>query len=247
MKETKVADQNEQLPLSKLIFLHLFPGVVIALVFITLAYFNQSSEMPAVFWFYLAVPIGMIPTELGYLLHQGRKRNGHFSLAGILAYQNPLSWKQYLWMVPATFLSMLILLTLAGTGDSWFYTNLFGWLPAWLNIELLDAADVSKPVLLIVAYLFNGLLGPTIEELYFRGYLLPRLSVYGRWADLLHSFLFAIYHFWSPWRLVQRTIGVLPLAIAAKRSNLNVAIITHVLLNTVGFTLTILGILAAPS
>ncbi|MDX1416759.1 MAG: CPBP family intramembrane glutamic endopeptidase [Candidatus Promineifilaceae bacterium] len=242
-----MAQQYEQLPFSKLLFLHLFPGAAIAFVFIILAYSMQSSEMPAVFWFFVAIPMGMIPTELGYLLYKGRKRNGHFSLHGILAYQNPLSWKQYLWTVPVTFLSMLILLTLAGTADSWFYTNIFGWLPSWLNIELLDAADISKPLLLIVAYLFNGLLGPIIEELYFRGYLLPRMSAYGRWADLLHTFLFAIYHFWSPWRLIQRTIGVLPLPIAAKRSNLNVAIITHVLLNTIGFTLTISGVLAATS
>jgi len=237
-----MAQQYEQLPFSKLVFLHLFPGAVVAIVFITLAYFMQSSEMPAVFWFYVAIPIGVIPAELGYLLYQGRKRNGYFSLNGILAYQNPLSRKQYLWMVPAAFLSSIILLTLAGVADSWIYSNVFGWLPHWLDVELLDAADVSKPLLLIVAYLFSGLLGPTIEEIYFRGYLLPRVSAYGRWANLLNAFLFALYHFWSPWRLVQRTIGGLPLTIAPKRGNLNVAIITHVLLNTVGITLTVLGL-----
>lgn len=242
-----MAQPYEQLPFPKLVFLHLFPGAVIAFVFIILAYFMRSSEMPAVFWFYLAIPMGMIPAELGYLLNKGRQRNGNLSLNGVLAYQDPLSWKQYLWMVPATFVSMLVMLTLAGVGDSWFYTNVFGWLPSWLDVELLDAADVSQPLLLIAAFLFSGLVGPIIEELYFRGYLLPRMSAYGRWADLLHTFLFATYHFWSPWRLVQRTIAVLPLAIAPKHSNLNVAIITHVLLNTIGFTLTIIGILAAAS
>ena len=242
-----MTQQYEQYPFAKLLFLHLFPGAIILAIFITLAYLMQSSAMPAVFWLYIAIPIGMIPTELGYLLYQGKRQNGQFSLKGVLAYQNPLSWKQYLWMVPVTFLSMLLLLTIAGMGDSWIYTNVFGWVPSWANVELLDAADASKPVLLVVVYLFNGLLGPTIEELYFRGYLLPRMSSYGRWADILHTFLFALYHFWSPWRLVQRTIGVLPLAIAAKRGNLNIAIVTHILLNTIGFTLTILGLLAATS
>ena len=39
----------------------------------------------------------------------------------------------------------------------------------------------------------------------------------------------------------------LPLAVAEKRGNLNVSIITYVLANTIGFTLTILGAMAAAS
>jgi membrane protease YdiL (CAAX protease family) len=36
-----------------------------------------------------------------------------------------------------------------------------------------------------------------VEELYFRGYLLPRLSRYRAWAPLLGGLLFALYHVWQ--------------------------------------------------
>ncbi|MCB8928593.1 MAG: CPBP family intramembrane metalloprotease [Ardenticatenaceae bacterium] len=237
--------QVEKMPLSKLIFLHLFPGFTIALVFVLLATFMKSAEVPALFWLVVAIPIGLIPTELGYLLYVGKQQNGRFSLKGILGYQNPLSWKQYLWMVPATFISMLVLFTIAGVADPFIYETMFGWLPSWLNVELLDVAFFTKPLPLIITYLSVNMMAPAIEELYFRGYLLPRISQYGRWATLMHTFLFGLYHVWSPWHAIQRGIGTLPLAISAKRGNLNVAIITHVLVNTIGFTLSILGAMAA--
>jgi len=45
----------------------------------------------------------------------------------------------------------------------------------------------------------NVILGPLVEELYFRGYLLPRLHRFGIWAPLINISLFAAYHLWKPW------------------------------------------------
>ena len=241
-------NQAEQLSLSKAIALHLLPGVVITAIFILLSTIMRSSGVPPLLWMVLAVPLGLIPTELGYLLYLGKQRNGRYSLDGLLAYQNTLTWKQYLWMVPATFLGMLVLFTLAGAFDLVIFEQLFGWWPSWMNLELIDFAQLSQSMLIIVVVgtmIFANLIGPAIEELYFRGYLLPRLARFGRWGNLLNTSLFALYHFWTPWHVIQRAIGSLPLAIAAKRGNLNIAIITHVLVNTIGFTLTVLGSLAA--
>ena len=77
----------------------------------------------------------------------------------------------------------------------------------------------------------RGLAGPIVEELYFRGYLLPRMGYAGRWAPLLHSFLFGLYHIWTPWMFLTRTLGMLPLVYAVRWRNLNLAIIVHVLVN----------------
>ena len=57
------------------------------------------------------------------------------------------------------------------------------------------------------------------------------LGYAGKWAPLLHSFLFAFYHIWTPWMLVTRTLGMLPLAYAVQRRNLYLSIIVHVLIN----------------
>jgi hypothetical protein len=48
---------------------------------------------------------------------------------------------------------------------------------------------------------------------------------------VLHSFLFAVYHFFTPWMIITRTLGMLPLAFAVKRKNIWVSVIVHVLAN----------------
>jgi hypothetical protein len=80
-------------------------------------------------------------------------------------------------------------------------------------------------------FLFVAFLGPLVEELYFRGYLLPRMN--GKLGPLLHSFLFAAYHVFTPWMIITRTIGLLPLIYAVKHKNIYVGIIVHILLNTI--------------
>ena len=63
----------------------------------------------------------------------------------------------------------------------------------------------------MIALAFNGVAGPITEELYFRGHLLPRLERYGRWAPVINTALFAIYHFFSPWRYPAIFLGFLPI------------------------------------
>jgi membrane protease YdiL (CAAX protease family) len=72
------------------------------------------------------------------------------------------------------------------------------------------------------------------EELYFRGYLLPRIDRYGRWAPVLNTLLFSVYHVWTPWRWPQIAIGFLPLALAAWRTrSIYVSMTAHVTVNIV--------------
>ena len=231
--------QEYKLSLAKAVFLHLFPGAIIMTVFMIVAYLARGSELPPVFWFTIAVPFTLVPTELGVLLYLGHKRNGRFSLEGIVVNRQPLQWQQYLWMIPLTFVSVIVLATLTGSADPTIYKQLFGWWPAWLNISVVDE-NWTKPVVIITYLLFSGIVGPWVEELYFRGYLLPRLSRFGHWGVLLNATLFALYHFWSPWHLISRIFSTLPFALAAQYGSLNVAIITHILVNTVGLILTIL-------
>jgi membrane protease YdiL (CAAX protease family) len=73
-----------------------------------------------------------------------------------------------------------------------------------------------KAVLLIngsLSLIVNGVLGPLIEETYFRGYLLPRLSRLEKKGVFLNVILFAIYHFWTPWRVIKLTLLTLVLGL----------------------------------
>ena len=64
---------------------------------------------------------------------------------------------------------------------------------------------------------FLVLLGPLVEELYFRGYLLPRIGRFGAWAPLINVSLFALYHLWKPWDAINLIIVLAPMVYAVWR------------------------------
>lgn len=64
--------------------LHLLPGVFILVVFTIAAPLAQGMGAPSLPAFLLAVTFVQIPFQLGYLLYQGRKRNGKLSLKAVV-------------------------------------------------------------------------------------------------------------------------------------------------------------------
>ena len=137
----------------------------------------------------------------------------------------------------------------------WFIFTLIAWiallegrlieqLPSWVPDSIRQFAQMNAEgdlpsasvvtALLVIAFVFNGLVGPMTEELYFRGFLLPRIDRYGIWAPVLNTLLFSIYHMWTPWRWPQIAVGFLPLALAAWRTrSIYVSMIAHVTVNIV--------------
>src|SRR5207248_6882977 len=76
---------------------------------------------------------------------------------------------------------------------------------------------------------------PWAEELYFRGYLLPRMGALGRWAPLVNTALFSLYHVWLPWEFFSRVVALLPaIYVVWWKRDLRVSIWVHMLLNSTG-------------
>jgi len=117
--------------------------------------------------------------------------------------------------------------------------SLLGWLPAWFvaPVALESITDYSSSawvVTLVAFFALNAVLGPVADELHVRGFLLPRMSQFGRWAPLLNVVLFSLYHFWSPWQFLSRIAGVSPFAYAVwRKENVYLGIVVHALLNTI--------------
>ena len=174
----------------------------------------------------------IIPFELGYLLYQGKQENGRFTLAGMISYREPIPIWQYIVWVLVVFVVIGMIFTVMKPVDTLLQENLFSWVP---KLESGLDGGFAKPNL-IVTYLFVAIfgvvLGPLTEELYFRGYLLPRMPG-GKLSVLWHSLFFAVYHVFTPWMMLTRTIGLLPLIYAVKKKNIYVGIIVHVLVNSI--------------
>ncbi|MBT3190448.1 MAG: CPBP family intramembrane metalloprotease [Anaerolineae bacterium] len=208
-------DDVEEHTIWQSLVLHLLPGILVGAFYFAIAQPIRNLDYPSLAALILAAIVVLVPFELGFLLYQGRKKNGTNSLEGIVLYRQKIPFWQYLVWVPVIFALFGLTFTIL-TPVSSFFETLFAWLPEALRLDLGLGGEYSKSVLIVIyffAFIFIVLIAPTVEELYFRGYLLPRMPRYRLkgWTPILHSALFALYHTWTPWMVLTRTIGVLPL------------------------------------
>jgi hypothetical protein len=206
------------------------------LIFVALlAPLLRRQGWPPIFAGKLAILVVLVPIELGYLLFLGWKRNGRPSLAGIVRYREAVPFWQYLVFAPL--MGIWFLATMSQWRQAVAVLDGLAWLPAWLIDPVpLDAAGPIAPgvqlTLLVTSLVLSGVVAPVVEELYFRGYLLPRIDRLGWLAPLLSAVLFALYHVWALPAALGRALGFLPIAYFAwRRRNVSLAILVHCLLN----------------
>lgn len=218
--------------------LHLLPGVALAAIFVPVVAPMRELGVPPIATFALAALATIVPLELGYLLLQGRRRTGRLSLQGVVLNRQPLPARTYAVWIPVLFVvSVLLFSSISSYTKDWIKDGLFPWVPVWVDdpFGVADPGRYGATALVlawILATLVNGIVAPVVEELYFRGHLLPRLARLGAWAPFVNSALFALYHFVSPWQFLARALGLLPLFYFVwRRSNLTVAIVVHCSLN----------------
>lgn len=198
--------------LGKSLFLHLAPGVanITATVMGFVFLWNPSLPPELIFGVFVNVLV-LIPIQLGYLYYLAKKRNNTgWSLEGIVVYSQPLRWFRYFVWVPAILIPTALIFIVLEPLSHWL-ENFALSINIFTKYQMTEASDIGW-VVLIVYIVLSGVLVPITEELYFRGYLLPRMpNELGRLKPLAHSFLFAVYHVDRPWMIPIRTLGLLPL------------------------------------
>jgi uncharacterized protein len=225
--EEKVIEQHS---LGKSVFLHLFPGLLILLVFITSAPILYQNNIPVLFGILFAIITALVPFQLGVILWASKKQYGKYSLKAALVYTRPMSKWLFVLLVLFLFLWSGVTLLIAGWLDQPIMDSLFNWLPAWFFVieDFSVYSNAMLVTLIIFMLLLNGLLGPVVEELYFRGYLLPRIEHLKAAAPVLNAVLFSVYHFFSPWQNIGRMIGLMPMCYVVYRMrNIYVGIFVH--------------------
>ena len=232
----------QQLSTAMLLTLHIVPGVLMTAGYVAFAPIAERLGFPPIAALLAAILLVLIPVELGVLRWAARAER--VGIRELLPYRHPIPVRTWAWLVPA-----LIALAFVGFGVSQvafepaLIDRFFGWLPAWyISPILIDrVADYSVGAWLVTIgayFALNSFLGPIVEELYFRGYLLPRMARFGRWAPLLNVTLFSIYHFWSPWQIGARILGLGPTVYAVQwKRNIYLGMVVHCSLNTIGVAL----------
>lgn len=228
--------QHDQITLRKQLLYHFYPGVLI-----TLFYVFSSKEIiqlgyPGLAALLLAEILVLTPVGTLHMLIKGKALNGKFSLRNVITLKEKLSVKQYIgWSLLGIVFCFLIFIPTYPVG-LFFRENLFSWLPEWYfnpgygtnNTEL-----VAK--VFLIGILTDGIIAPVVEELYFRGYLLPRMAYLKKWAPVVNGALFGLYHFWQPHNFIGIVaIGIILSYIVWKKRNVYLGIIIHCTINILG-------------
>jgi membrane protease YdiL (CAAX protease family) len=232
---------TEQLRLPTLLALFLVPGALMTVVYVVIAPFIETAGFPPIAAVLVAILLVLLPVEMGVIVRASRGRPG--GIRSVIPYRRPLPFRDWLWLVPVLIIAEFIGFGLSMAIEPKIIDSLFGWLPDWFvrPIDPDRVGDYSRGAWLVTlgAYLvLNGFVGPIVEELYFRGYLLPRMEWMGRWAPLVNVSLFSLYHFWSPWQVLGRILAVGPTVYAVRwKENVYLGMIVHCTGNTLGIIL----------
>ncbi len=224
--------------IGKSVLYHLIPGAAITAMFLIVVNLANSALIPKALLFNLSAFV-MIPVMFFIM----KKNSVTGKVMDAVAYQKKLMiWKMVLFGVIAFLWAALIMTAAKQLGAS-IQDHVFGWMkdPFVLTDYLTNPERYPRYMILItwiVGLLTSSILFPIIEEFYFRGFLLKGLEKYGFAAVIISSFLFSLYHLFSPWLLLTRFISILPMTYFVwKFKDIRIGILTHVLLNLIGDSL----------
>jgi membrane protease YdiL (CAAX protease family) len=201
-----------------------------------------QNTIPSLLLFYLLAMFILFPIELFIVLYGGKKEYGRYSLKSAFSnYQKLCWWKIFIYGSLLLAFAGIMSVTIAPLENMLFapitnrLTHIIPPYFDWNNIDYLK--QYSKNILLLTCvmyFILNVIIGPIIEELFFRGYLTSKISRFGNYAPLIITVLFSLYHFWLPFNNLFRIIVFYPAAYFAwKKKNIYISIVSHCLYNLV--------------
>ena len=202
--------------LVKSFLLHILPGALVTIAFVLLKPISDLIGYPPLLAFLLAILLIDIPVLLGIMFFEGRKQNGKLSLKGVVLYREKLPWRTFALIFIGAFVGVYLIIMLVTPINAFLTENLFSGFPEWMFLEEQSQYQAFAKNVLVITFAFQlvltGIILPWIEELYFRGYLLPRISRFKWWAPVIGGLFFGLYHSWQPFGFL--TVFVLGTALS---------------------------------
>jgi membrane protease YdiL (CAAX protease family) len=188
-----------------------------------------------------------MPLMLGYLFYQGKQRHGRFTLDGIIHNRRPMPIWQYALLLVALLGFAFLILFLTSPVNEFLSESVFAGLPDYFKSSVVSVGVPSASLImtmLVLQFFVDGQLVPIVEELYYRGHLMPRIAYLGWLAPVFNALLFTIQHFWQPYNYLLIFLIVLPQALIVwRKKNIYIAMLAHCAGNTIGAVLSIIGFL----
>lgn len=238
----KVPEGSDQTRISTplLVALHLVPGLVFAGFFFLLSWMFIRCGLTAYLALLVTIPVCLVPIEIGAILLWSTRSTGETSLSTATGYRQRGTVVDYVVLPILLFVCWGLLSVAVAPVSLYLETHLSGWLPAWATQEaltngLVSSSPTQRSITLGMAVLLSGFLAPVVEELYFRGFLLPRMAGWGWMAPVLNSLLFAVYHFYFPGNVPGIFVAFVPIScVVMVRKNWRIGLVVHSLFNLWG-------------
>ena len=245
MPKGEVSVQKE-ISLPRLLCLIFIPTLILTAAYIFIGLSRNAIPslllytIPAISLFFLLAAVILFPIEIGVVLYASKREYGSFSLKSAFSRHDKMSWwKILLWGFLLFGFAGIVSVTIAPLENSLLAPisgRLTQSIPAyfdWNNIGYLK--QYPKSILTLtyaLLFIFNVIVGPIAEELFFRGYLTSKISRFGNFAPLIITVLFSLYHLWSPFNNLFRIFAFFPAAyIAWKKKNIYISIVFHCMSN----------------
>jgi membrane protease YdiL (CAAX protease family) len=163
----------EQYSLLKIIFLSLFPGLIILLMAIIFSHPAFIFRFPILLSLMLAICFGLVPSELSILFFIARKDKK--KLTNLIKFREKTPLPKFIILILVSFIIAGIAFGIVSNYEHPLW-KIFNWIPDWFRLDKIRIEGSSFLIIsAILNLVFNGFIGPFVEEIYFRGFLLPRI------------------------------------------------------------------------
>ncbi len=215
---------------------HFYMGIIVTLVYVLVAPHLLGMGYPG-FGALLFVELFVLtPLVLSHLFVRVQKSAAPRSLRNVIGYRERIGWRRFTaWYVIGLVAIVASYVPLYPVG-LFVRDSFFAWLPEWYFNPGYGVTDLDLLAkLFLVGILVDGLIAPVMEELFFRGYLLPRMEYLKGWAPVINGAFFGLYHFWQPHNLIALVVvGILLSYVVWKTKNVYLGIALHCTINILG-------------
>lgn len=223
---------QQKLSLTQILILGILPSAVIYLLVYVL---NPAG--------FLHLPIGLngltlnflaIVWEISWLIYQAKKINKSWlNFKNVVFNLQTVKWWKYILITPLILVVFILIVGVTSPLTTYLQNLFTPYLPEW-TYSFGDPATFSESFKLffVVVYLFTATVGVYLQELYYRGYIFPRMDWLGNWSPFVNALVFSVSHLGSPYQWLSVALALTPILFLVKRDrSIYWTVLLHFLLN----------------